>query len=415
MKRKIIAITITTILSTAAMAHNIGHKHEHVEGGWNSAAGFVSDTDINNKLWNPRGKTTEDYKKRAKIVAQMSGSDRTEADMAKDVKTIARYQDAIVINSLLPSLVGVQGGAEKHLTAALKQSKDANITLISGSVFGYPGVNDVSMEDTIERSDKVLKQMGIEKVNSVADIRKAKSENKIAAMYNTQGADFVIEDMSKVARAKQQGIQVMNFTYNNDNALAGGGQNPEENGVTDLGKEFIKNANEQGVIIDCSHSSSQTCVDAAKYSTKPIMASHSNTQGIYDIGRNVSDEAILAIGKTGGVVCTNGVGMFMNKEGKASMEAIAEHVVYTAKLIGKDKTCYGSDKVHHMEDLMVKALPFPDLYPPEKGFGAFLQSATGADIWGIVRVLEDKYNWNEQEIRGFLGENLMRVYAANWK
>ncbi|MEM1361583.1 MAG: hypothetical protein AAGF94_07685 [Pseudomonadota bacterium] len=60
------------------------------------------------------------------------------------------------------------------------------------------------------------------------------------------------------------------------------------------------------------------------------------------------------------------------------------------------------------------AIPNDTLYPPEQGFGAPMEAASGADIWGIVAVLEDKYGWSDDEIRGFLGENLMRVYEANW-
>ena len=56
-----------------------------------------------------------------------------------------------------------------------------------------------------------------------------------------------------------------------------------------------------------------------------------------------------------------------------------------------------------------------DKYPPEKGFGAPTQNAGGGDIWGVARVLEGKYKWSEKDIRGFLGENLMRVYKENWK
>ena len=56
-----------------------------------------------------------------------------------------------------------------------------------------------------------------------------------------------------------------------------------------------------------------------------------------------------------------------------------------------------------------------DKYPPEKGFAAPTQNANGGDIWGVARVLEDKYGWTEDDIRGFLGENLMRVYETVWE
>ncbi len=54
-------------------------------------------------------------------------------------------------------------------------------------------------------------------------------------------------------------------------------------------------------------------------------------------------------------------------------------------------------------------------YPPELGYGAQTQIALPRDIWGVVAVLEDQYGWTEEDVRGFLGENLLRVYGANWQ
>ena len=50
-------LLVLMLAAHVAAAHDIGHEHEHVEGGWNAKAGFVSDTDITAKLWNPRGKS----------------------------------------------------------------------------------------------------------------------------------------------------------------------------------------------------------------------------------------------------------------------------------------------------------------------------------------------------------------------
>ncbi len=319
-----------------------------------------------------------------------------------------------MINSLMPSGIGIQGVNEDKFGEAIEHNRDNGVTLISTSVWAFEGVNDVSFQDTIDRTDAAIEKLGLVKVRSVDDIRRAKAENKFAIMYNAQGADFVIDDLDQVKWAKDNGIQVMNFTYNNDNALAGGGQNPENNGVTELGKQFIERMNKERVIPDCSHSSSQACIDMAKHSTTPVIASHSNVQTLFDTGRNVSVEAIEAIAATEGVICTVGVGLFLNADGSASMDAIAKHVHRVGELVGRDHTCYASDYSYMYKAFLNSFIAVVDKYPPEKGFGAPTQNAGGGDIWGVARVLEDQYDWSEEDIRGFLGENLMRVYAANW-
>ncbi|GAM73436.1 dipeptidase [Vibrio ishigakensis] len=195
----------------------------------------------------------------------------------------------------------------------------------------------------------------------------------------------------------------------------GGGQSGTNAGVSQLGKAFIQRMNREGVIIDCSHSSNQACIDAANLSNKPVLATHSNVKALRNHGRNIDDEAIRAIASTEGAVCSVGVGLFLNEEGTATMEDIAEHVDYVGDLVGRDHTCFASDYSHTYQDFLKAFIGVVDKYPPEKGFGAPTQNAGGGDIWGVTRVLEDKYGWSESDIRGFLGENLMRVYEANWQ
>ena len=412
---RVVAATAVLGFSSGVLAHDIGHEHEHVEGGWNAEAGFVSDLDLEARLWNPRGKSQQQIDARAAYLAQFFDGGRTAEERAADKEIRARYADAVVINSLMPSGIGIQGVDEARFEEAVRLNRDNGVSLLSISVWAFEGVNDVSFQDTIDRTDAALKALDLVKVASAADIRDAKARGKMAVVYNSQGADFVIEDMNKVSWAGDKGILVLNFTYNNDNALAGGGQSPTNIGVTELGLVLIERLNEQGIVVDCSHSSDQACIDAAKHSRKPVMASHSNARRLHEQGRNVSDEAIRAIAATDGVVCAVGVGLFLNDEGSASMEAIAEHVDYIGQVAGRRHTCYASDYSYMYEAFLRGFLGDVDNYPPEKGFGAPTQNAGGRDIWGVARVLEDRYGWGEEDVRGFLGENLMRVYEANWK
>ena len=158
----------------------------------------------------------------------------------------------------MPSGIGIQGVQENHFECATNLNRDNDVSLMSVSVWAFEGVNDVSFEDTLERTDKAISKLDLVKVKTADDVRKAKAAGKMAITYNAQGADFVIADLNKVKWARERGISVMNFTYNNDNALAGGGQNPDNNGISELGKQFIKRMNEEKLIIDVSHSRNGT-------------------------------------------------------------------------------------------------------------------------------------------------------------
>ena len=145
-----------------------------------------------------------------------------------------------------------------------------------------------------------------------------------------------------------------------------------------------------------------------------MIASHSPAAGLNPINRNISDEAMRAIGATGGAVCTTGVGLFLNAEGDASPEQFARHVNYTGEVMGRDKTCFSTDYMHNAKGMFDRDVANVEVFPPEKGFGMPAEKTGPEHIWDVVGVLEDEYGWSESEVRGFLGENLLRVYEANW-
>ncbi len=186
-------------LASLASAHEIGHPHEHVEGGWNAKGGFVSDTDVTAKLWNPRGKSQAEIDERAEYIATFFDGSRTAEERAEDAEIRSRYKGAAVVNMLMPSGIGIQGVNEEKFALAVNRNRDAGVTLISTSVWAFDGVNDVSFEDTLARTDAAIKANDAMKVATVAEMRKAQAEGKLAVMYNSQGADFVIDDLDKVA------------------------------------------------------------------------------------------------------------------------------------------------------------------------------------------------------------------------
>ncbi|GEM81234.1 dipeptidase [Vibrio superstes] len=401
------------MLSRPVFAHDIDHEHIHTEDGWNAKAGFVSDVDVKARLWSARGKNQEEIEARASYLANQFDSPRTPEEKAKDQAFKQRFKDAIFVNTILPAALGVKGFSKADVAKGFQRNVDAGVSLMSVSTYNFPDSQISDELNTFSQTNDLANELGLKKIHTVKDLRNNHRQGKASYVMNTQGADFAIADMSLVEKYNAMGVKQMNFVYNTDNALAGGGTN-NNSGVTELGKKFIRRANQAGVLIDVSHSSSQTAIDAAKYSSKPIIASHSNAYGLLPIGRNLNDEAIIAIGDNGGAVCSTGVGMFLNKEGDASPEAFAKHVVYTANLIGKDRTCFSTDYLHNYEDFLTTMLPYDEKFPPELGFGAPTENTTVEQGWVVARVLSEQYGWSDSEIRGFLGENVLRVYEASW-
>ncbi|SNT29769.1 dipeptidase [Tropicimonas sediminicola] len=253
---------------------------------------------------------------------------------------------------------------------------------------------------------------------TVQDLRDAKAAGKVAIMLNSQSMDMLDENLENVQRYWDLGIRQMNFSYNQTGAYSAGmvANDPAipDNGVTELGYKVVAEMNRVGMIVDCSHSSWQTCLDAAEITAKPMMISHSNSDALFGNFRNVTDAAIRAVAATGGVVCVNFLGGFLNPQGDATPKAIAKHIDYIGQMVGKQATCFGVDYVENYGVALGPIISNPEKYPPAQGYGLPTQMAPPADAWAVAQVLEDEHGWSEAEIRALMGENLMRVYEANW-
>ncbi|MGD2007752.1 MAG: membrane dipeptidase [Cellvibrionales bacterium] len=405
------------VCGAAATAHEIGHEHEHSPGGWHSEAGFVSDADHTARLFSPRGKTQEEIVQRAMWLAEQYDVQRSAEQEIRAAEARKKYAAAVVINSLLPSSVGIVNNTYATFKKGLQRNRDAGMTLVSSTVYAFPSAisETATAYSIIASSNEVARDLDLVEVDSVNDVLRAKKTGAMGLIYNTQGADYVVGDLAGQTRQSyDHGIRVMNFSYNRDNALAGGGFG-EGVGLTALGSEWLATAQREGMVIDVSHSSDETAIDAANRAKKPIIASHSNASALLHSGRNLSDAAIEAIGRTGGVVCPNGVGLFLHPQGEASPEIYVEHVLHIANLIGRAGVCFSTDYVHNILDYYVRDIPNVSVYPPELGFGAPTQNLGPEHIWDIVALLEDEHQWTDAEIIGFLGGNLLRVYQANWQ
>jgi len=375
----------------------------------------VSNVDTSAPLWNPRGKSEEQLAERAKFLGEAYDLVRTEEQLARAEKYKEKYRDAVYVNSVMLGSVGMIEISDADFAKGLKRNLDAGGSAVSVTAYAYPGDGETALLDRLDLSKKVIDANDdFVMIDGVESIRQAKKDGKIAVLFNTQGAEWAIEDLSQLDEFHKRGVRVTNLIYNNDNAFAGGGSE-QLSGLTELGASFVKKANEMGVVMDCSHASNETCIDVANLTTKPMVASHGNPAALRELGRNMSDEAMKAIASTGGVMCNVGVGLFMNPEMDSSPERLVEHVLYTANLVGKDKTCYATDYMHNAAEFFLQGVAQPEIFPPEKGYGAPASNIASEHVWSVVAILEEEHGWTEDEIRGYLGENLLRVYEANWK
>jgi membrane dipeptidase len=143
-----------------------------------------------------------------------------------------------------------------------------------------------------------------EVATTAADVRRIASSGKIAALMGMEGGYAIDEKIENVGRYYQMGVRYMSGAWTVSTSWAGssGDEVGKTRGLNDFGKQVIREMNRLGMMVDVSHLSDRAFWDIVNTSTKPVIATHSGCRAITDVPRNLTDDMIIALAKTGGVV-----------------------------------------------------------------------------------------------------------------
>ena len=250
-------------------------------------------------------------------------------------------------------------------------------------------------------------------VSTTADIEQARAGGKLAIGFDIEGMRALNEDVGMVALYYELGVRQMLIAYNLNNT-AGGGCHDEDLGLTPFGRSVVKEMNRVGMIVDCSHSSYRSSMEAMEMSSAPVMFSHSNPRSVHDHERNIKDDQIKACGETGGIVGITGIGLFLDPAGE-SVDALVRHIRYTADLIGPHKVGIGLD-YDISDDFLEETVAENTRYWPKSQYPSgmnigFLAPETFPQITSTL--LDNGFS--EQETLGILGGNFYRLAQDVWR
>lgn len=181
---------------------------------------------------------------------------------------------------------------------------------------------------------------------SFDDMIKNSANGKMSAFFTIEEGGILNDDITRLEHLYKEGIRIMTLTWNHENCI--GYPNSRDNeimktGLKPFGVDVVERMNELGMIIDVSHLSDGGFWDVLKYSKYPVVASHSNARSLCNHPRNLSDEMIKALANKGGIAGINLYPYFINKNGIATVENIAEHVVHMYQVGGEDFVAVGTD------------------------------------------------------------------------
>ena len=274
-------------------------------------------------------------------------------------------------------------------------------------------------------------------VTTADEVRAARRQGKIAALMGVEGGHMIASDLGVLRSYAALGVRYMTLTHSgNDEWADSSTDKAMHNGLTDFGKDVVREMNRLGVMVDISHVSDKTFYDALAVSKAPVIASHSSCRAICDAPRNMTDQMIKDLAAKGGVIQINYHVGFLSQEFRNAEKAhpefndamaaevqkrcgdkegcqliegdritreyvaqgklprvewtkIIEHIDHAVKLVGADHVGLGSD--------------FDGANMP---YG--MEDAT--KLPQITEALLRK-GYSEDDVRKILGENTLRVMA----
>jgi membrane dipeptidase len=176
---------------------------------------------------------------------------------------------------------------------------------------GYQRAYDAAIEkfEAIHRLTKVLAPDQIELALTAADVRRINAKGKKVALIGVENGYPLGDESTAVRRVKEfydRGARYMSLAHNGHSQLSDSNTGEREgwkwNGLSPLGKEVIAEMNRVGIMIDVSHPSKASMMQAVELSKAPIIASHSAIRALADVSRNMDDEQLMALKKNGGVI-----------------------------------------------------------------------------------------------------------------
>ena len=313
---------------------------------------------------------------------------------------LVRHEDLIVVDSLLIC---------NFDRAILEAMHHAGITVANCTCSVWD--NFAKTMENVSRWKRLLREnsdIAIHVRNS-DDIRRAKRENKVGIMLGWQNTSGIDDNLDYLELYAELGISVIQLTYNTQNLVGTGCYESVDNGLTDVGRDVVRELNRLGIVIDLSHVAERGANQACELSTRPVAYTHCCPASLKSHPRNKSDATLKKIADRDGYVGVTIFPPFLPLGTASTIEDFVDVVDYMVNLVGEDHVGIGTD--------MSQGQPwsFQEWVMHDKGNGRRL-TTFGELVFpkGLERI-EDMPNLTlAMQRKGWTSGRIERVMGLNW-
>jgi len=258
---------------------------------------------------------------------------------------------------------------------------------------------------------------------SAEDILKTKREKKTSIIFGFQNPSPIEDDIGLIEIWQKLGIKFMQLTYNNQSLLATGCYENHDTGITRMGKEVIKEMNRVGMVIDMSHSSEKSTLEAIEFSSRPISITHANPEFWHPAKRNKSNTVLRKLSESGGMIGFSLYPHHLNKGSNCQLDDFCKMIADTIDMIGIECIGIGSDLCQDQPDSIVEWMR-NGRWTKEKDFGEGTSENPGfptqpkwfknnTDFENIRTGLSD-FGFSEEEIKNIMGRNWLNFFEKSF-
>lgn len=213
----------------------------------------------------------------------------------------------------------------------------------------YEAVEDGAARTQLEQIDIALEVVEtyadvFELALTVSDVNRIFGEGKIASMLGMEGGHAIENSLGALRGFYEMGVRYMTLTHNGTLDWADAGSDEHRHGgLTEFGREVVREMNRMGMLVDLAHTSPETMNDALDVAEAPVIWSHADARGMHDHTRNVPDQVLRRLPENGGVVMITFVPQFLTANDRATLADVADHIEHVVEVAGIDHVGIGSD------------------------------------------------------------------------
>ena len=237
------------------------------------------------------------------------------------------------------------------------------------------------------------------------DVRAAWQGGRIASLLGAEGGHCINGSLGVLRQLAQLGVRYLTLTHNENTTWADSATDePEHGGLTDFGRDVVREMNALGMLVDLSHVAATTMHDALDVTAAPVIFSHSSCRTVNDHPRNVPDDVLERLTANGGVLMVSFVPSFVSDD---------FHVWWESDRSGPQPRVTVEDVVAHVEHARERAgVEHIGLGSDYDGFATFPEGVDDVSGFPVLLDALAERGWSSRDLARLMGDNLLRVLDA---